>query len=366
MTTMAMNNIPLRNVRLYGALGARFGRKFSLAVQTPAEAVRALCYLLPGFRRYLTEAKDKGMLFGVLTGDKHVPESELTMPGHGDIRIAPIPAGSGRAAGVFMAIVGIVLIVVGAWTGNIFLVGMGISMILGGVVMMLAPVPNDKKQKDTNNEPNYAFNGPVNTQAQGNPVPLLYGRMKIGSAVISAGILSDDAVYIPINADPVAPPPTGGGDGGGACVSCDAFLPDGRRASEVMVGDYLVVVDPITLQRRAGQVTYSQAAEVEAVRLRTECGVELTCSRTAPIPTLSAAFMLAPDMLGLETLVSRNGELAWSRVVDIIDVGLHRVQHITCENACFLAGDEAGRFMLHHNTKPHENFDEFVENWVGH
>lgn len=36
----------LRTIRLYGLLGARFGRKFRLAVSNPAEAVRALCAIL--------------------------------------------------------------------------------------------------------------------------------------------------------------------------------------------------------------------------------------------------------------------------------------------------------------------------------
>ena len=36
------------------------------------------------------------------------------------------------------------------------------------------------------------FNGPVNTTAQGNPVPVIYGEMIVGSATISAGIYSED------------------------------------------------------------------------------------------------------------------------------------------------------------------------------
>ena len=41
----------LREVRLYGALGREFGRVLHLAVATPAEAVRALRAVLPGFER---------------------------------------------------------------------------------------------------------------------------------------------------------------------------------------------------------------------------------------------------------------------------------------------------------------------------
>ena len=43
-----------------------------------------------------------------------------------------------------------------------------------------------------NNGASYNFNGPVNTTAQGNPVPLLYGELFVGSSTISAGIYSED------------------------------------------------------------------------------------------------------------------------------------------------------------------------------
>lgn len=44
----------------------------------------------------------------------------------------------------------------------------------------------------TVNQASYAFGGVTNTTAQGNPVPLLYGRRRIGGAIISAGIYVED------------------------------------------------------------------------------------------------------------------------------------------------------------------------------
>jgi predicted phage tail protein len=69
-------------------------------------------------------------------------------------------------------------------------------MIIGGVIQLLTPVPKGSAANTAANAPSYVFNGAVNTQAQGNPVPLLYGRMIVGSAVISAGISAED--YVPV------------------------------------------------------------------------------------------------------------------------------------------------------------------------
>ena len=78
------------------------------------------------------------------------------------------------------------------WAANSMMmaatVGMGMSMVLGGVVQLLSPQQTYDSAERPENRPSYNFNGPVNTTAQGHPVPLCYGRMIVGSAVISAGI----------------------------------------------------------------------------------------------------------------------------------------------------------------------------------
>ncbi|MCH3763267.1 tail assembly protein, partial [Campylobacter coli] len=72
---------------------------------------------------------------------------------------------------------------------------LGLSMMLGGVAQMLSPQQRLLSARDRpENGASYNFNGPVNTTAQGNPVPLLYGEMFVGSATISAGIYSEDQV----------------------------------------------------------------------------------------------------------------------------------------------------------------------------
>ena len=189
----------LKTIRLYGKLGAAFGREHRLAVSSPAEAVRAMCALYPGFKAFLMQSKDKGMTFAVFRGKENINETQLHDPaGNSDIRIAPVLVGSKRG-GILQTIVGVVLVVVGAYT-TIFsagtssaLVSMGWAMIIGGVSQMLFGVTAKSSSSDSaENAPNYNFNGTVNTQAQGNPVPIGYGKMLVGSAVISGGIYAED------------------------------------------------------------------------------------------------------------------------------------------------------------------------------
>lgn len=191
----------VRTVRLYGKLGARFGRRFELAVASPAEAIQALCVLLAGFRRELLESKERGVAYAVFVGKRNLAKEELELPpGRGEIRIAPVLVGSKRG-GILQTIIGAVLVVVGAvvsyFGGGLGapLMKFGAAMMLGGVIQMLSPQPAGLSARDSpENGASYNFNGAVNTSAQGNPVPLLYGEMMVGSAVISGGIYAEDQV----------------------------------------------------------------------------------------------------------------------------------------------------------------------------
>ena len=60
--------------------------------------------------------------------------------------------------------------------------------MVGGVAQMLAP-PIDSDTED--NEQSYLFDGAVNSAKQGTPIPILYGRLTVGGAVISASIKSN-------------------------------------------------------------------------------------------------------------------------------------------------------------------------------
>lgn len=196
-----MNNY--KTVRLYGQLGAMFGRVHRLVISSPAEAVRALSVTLPGFENYMMTAHKRGFRFAVFKGKQNITKDELRHgAGDEEIRIAPILMGS-KSGGIFQTILGAVMVAVGVVmtvvSGGVAsplatqLMLAGGAMMIGGVVQMLSPQTTGlSSREDPDNKPSYAFGGPVNTTAIGNPVPLPYGLRERGGAIISAGIYTDD------------------------------------------------------------------------------------------------------------------------------------------------------------------------------
>jgi predicted phage tail protein len=196
----------LRTIRLYGNLATRFGRVHRLAVESTAEAIRALCVLVPGFERELMTSRDRGVRYACFLGKQNIGKDELALAGGmADIRIAPILAGA-KSGGVLQFIAGAVLVVAGylvtglsyGWAAPVggAMIKMGVAMMIGGVVQMLSPQPSTSSGSSVDNGASYNFSGAINRMAQGGPAPILYGRMEVGSAVISGGIVSQDQAYV--------------------------------------------------------------------------------------------------------------------------------------------------------------------------
>lgn len=191
----------MRTIRLYGDLGANFGREFSLSVESPAEAIRALSYQIKGFKKYLIDAEKNGLQFRVFAHKSEIKNiNQLSLNSPGEIRIVPVIMG---ANGEFRAIAGTALIIAagfievgsgGAMTPFAsFLFNTGWAMVIGGAAEVLTRgmIKNPTPPEKADNKPSFAFQGPVNTTGQGHPVPVGYGTMIVGGGVISASISAE-------------------------------------------------------------------------------------------------------------------------------------------------------------------------------
>jgi predicted phage tail protein len=191
-------------VILLGELGRCFGRRHNLAIGSAAEAIRALSANFPTFERELVASGERGVGYRVLAGRDSLNLERLHEPtGSQRITIAPVVSGAG-GDGLGQILLGAALLAVawwnplgwaasGAFLSQATLYSVGTAMILGGVAQMIAPTPKAAEPSERpENKPSYSFNGAVNTTAQGHPVPVGYGRLIVGSAVISAGIDVDE------------------------------------------------------------------------------------------------------------------------------------------------------------------------------
>ncbi|EFG3939960.1 tail assembly protein, partial [Escherichia coli] len=119
----------------------------------------------------------------------------LAGAGKGGLQIvlgAAAIVGSFFTAGATMALWGSAL-AAGGFSATTMLFSLGASMILGGVAQMLAPKAKVPEYKSTDNgRQNTYFSSLDNMIAQGNPMPVPYGEMLVGSRRISQDISTRD------------------------------------------------------------------------------------------------------------------------------------------------------------------------------
>lgn len=119
----------------------------------------------------------------------------LAGAGKGGLQIvlgAAAIVGSFFTAGATMALWGSAL-AAGGFSATTMLFSLGASMILGGVAQMLAPKAKTPDYRATDNgRQNTYFSSLDNMIAQGNPMPVPYGEMLVGSRRISQDISTRD------------------------------------------------------------------------------------------------------------------------------------------------------------------------------
>ena len=205
----------MKIVKVYGELKKRLGQgRFELDVATPAEAVKALCANFPGLQKWIIDSEQDGIGYKVKVGKESIEEDTLEnlhFPwSERDVfSITPGLTGAGRGFGKILGgalLIGAAIMFPGAswslggfkaaagYSGFQAAVGqIGIAVTLMGVAEMLSPVPpglpGESEKLDSFN-----FSGVVNTARIGTPVPIAYGRVFVGSSVISSGLDVDQLI----------------------------------------------------------------------------------------------------------------------------------------------------------------------------
>ena len=216
----------MKVVKVYGALKKQLGGQgtFELDVNTPAEALRALTVNFKGLSRWMIDSEKHGVGYRVQLGNEVIQEEEignLLLPFSDKevFTITPVLTGAGRGLGGILlgaALIGLSFYSFGAtgafigtggaagtWSVGAYAAGawgsqalgaIGLSLVMGGIGQMLSPPPPEFDMKQANKLENYSFSGVTNTNQVGTAIPVAYGRVFVGSSVISSGLDVDEVV----------------------------------------------------------------------------------------------------------------------------------------------------------------------------
>ena len=183
----------MTQVTLHGILAKEFKKNFSLAIKRPKEVFDAISCSHSNFRNRVTELANQGIHFALLVDGKKITElRELNIQKESqEIHLVPLIIGAGGAL-----LVGALGFSTAAGTIGAFAATAINSLIIGvammGIQMALAPKPKmDRPESVVNSaKQSFLFSSKANIAEQGLPVPVGYGRLRVGSSVIQSTIKS--------------------------------------------------------------------------------------------------------------------------------------------------------------------------------
>jgi len=211
----------MKVVKVYGALRKRLGQcRFEFDVATPAQAIKALCVNFPGLEKWLIDSEKDGVGYRVAISREKVTEDNfapLVMPfsDREVFSITPVVAGAGRGFGQILAGAALIALAIAVPTTAGLTAGgfsataaaaagtsatfgatlaaaagnLGIFLVLSGVAQAISPQPELNSTLDESVQlESFTFSNVVNTSRQGMPCPIAYGRVFVGSAVLSSGL----------------------------------------------------------------------------------------------------------------------------------------------------------------------------------
>ena len=197
-----------RNIYLEGDLGSKFGTHMSFNAPTIAYAIKLIEVNNDDFRGYLLDAHEKGVSFHIdVAGEEIEYDEELFLPLHeGDVTITPVPAGAKGGGKLLAAVLIVVLIAAtGGFAGlgavgttsatagwavaaggglsmtGALVLGVTMSLAMSGLAEMMAPDP----ATDADQQTSYLFNGSEKNVIEGDPVPVLYGKLRVPGQPVS-------------------------------------------------------------------------------------------------------------------------------------------------------------------------------------
>ena len=212
-----------RKVYLEGSLAEKFGSEFTIYAESVADVWRCLNANFPELHKFLIDCHEKDVGFICKVGEKSLEKDEelLLKMKKGDVFISPQPAGSKSAFAKILAAVLIIAVVyffpvlgteaisfglsaqaaaaAGVAAGTLgtttlMAIGVAVNLALTGIQQLMAPDPSMDIPENTP-ESTYLFRGSEQSIIEGDPVPVVYGELRVPGRPIGFELRNKNNVY---------------------------------------------------------------------------------------------------------------------------------------------------------------------------
>ena len=170
----------MTKINLHGILKYEFGEIIPLNITRPKEVIDAIDSIKKDFRTRVYQLARENVHFNIIADGESVKNfNQLEMKKNfKQIDIVPMVAG-----GVFVI------------DDMIIMVAINIAIMVASLAIQMAMRPKPPKAQQlsseiSGNKQSFLFSSKGNLTQQGNPVPVGYGRLRVGSSIIQTSVKS--------------------------------------------------------------------------------------------------------------------------------------------------------------------------------
>ena len=162
----------MTKIKLHGILAKEYGEIFNMKISKPRDVIKAIDCNRSGFRKRVVDLQKQGFVYDILVDKKRMTkESFLNSKSPYQIDLVPVIVGSG------LPLLEVILIAVAQVAISYALMDPG--TLDGGE----ATVGSTKGSL-------LFQGGNANVASQGSPIPIGYGRLKVGSQIVQSSVKS--------------------------------------------------------------------------------------------------------------------------------------------------------------------------------
>ncbi len=162
----------MTTIRLHGILAQKYGKVFKMDISKPKDVIRAIDANRDGFRKTVMDLQKEGFSYEILVNKQRLnKESFLNSKKAQEIDLVPFIVGAGTS----------------------LLIALVISLVSAVVQFALmdpGTIDGGQSTVGADNKSLMFTSSQINLAAQGSPLPIGYGRLKVGSSVIQASLKS--------------------------------------------------------------------------------------------------------------------------------------------------------------------------------
>lgn len=190
----------MTNIKLHGILAKEFCESTKLELAKASDVVRGIDANRPNFQNRISQLAAQGMHYTIIVDGIKItdPKALTVMNKPKQIDLVPVVCGSGPTA----ASIGYTVLaafgatggatsagaLVGGYAVAAYAIGfVALTAVSVGLQLLLAPDPDGPEPISATTralDESFTFSNKVNLANQGSPVPVGYGRLKVGSQVI--------------------------------------------------------------------------------------------------------------------------------------------------------------------------------------